>query len=37
MNMYEFEELNKFGLRLAKLMQQNNINARQLSFAIGLQ
>jgi DNA-binding helix-turn-helix protein len=35
MNMYEFEELNKFGLRLAKLMQQNNINARQLSFAIG--
>lgn len=33
--MHEYEELNKFGLRLAKLMQQKGINARQLSFAIG--
>ena len=34
--MYEFEELNNFGVRLAKLMEQQNINARQLSFSIGL-
>ena len=27
--MYEFEELNNFGVRLAKIMKQQKINARR--------
>lgn len=34
--MYEFDELNNFGIRLAKIMNQQKVNARQLSCSLGL-